>query len=242
MEPFVVKSSADADEMLRTTADRLAQRPGDDAAHEVRARAFLALGQLADAQQHAAAAVRLDPDEVRYRELLAEILAASGRQRDAALEYARLGRNDPRQVAWALAEAEAWLAAGDGEQAVEAARQAIRLDPAIADGQLVLARGLIRIGDAPGALGAASRAAEARPGDLSAREVIADAEWLAGRHVEAFIGFAQLAGASSGQDRSRIAAKARALYGQRAGWLGRVMVALPPLFVFALRRGWLTVR
>lgn len=235
-------SSVHAEEILRATTDRLANRPGDDAAHELRARAFLTLGRLEEAEQDAAAAVRLDPDEVRYRELLAEVLATRGAHRDAALEYARLARNDPRQVAWALAEANEWLAAADGAQAVEAARQAIRLDRTNADAQLVLARGLTRIGDASAALTAAARAAELRPGDTSAREALADALWLAGRDAEAFADFAALAAALVGSDRVRLTAKARALYRQRAGRLGRLIAALPPLFAFALRRGWLALR
>jgi hypothetical protein len=36
-------------------------------------------------------------------------------------------------------------------------------------------------------------------------------------------------------------AKARKLYRQRAGWAGRLLVAVPPLFAAAFRRGWLTV-
>ncbi len=242
MEPSATNPSADADEILRTTTDRLAQRPGDDAAHEGRARALLALGRLDEAEHDAAAAVRLDPDEVRYRELLAEILAARGSHRDAALEYARLARNDPRQVAWVLAEAHEWVAASDGARAVAAARDVLRLDPTSADGQLALARGLIRIGDAGAALAAASRAAELLTGDPSVREVVADAEWLAGRYGEAFVGFAELARVRSGQDRSRVAAKARALYRHRAGWIGRLVAGMPAVFALALRRRWLAVR
>ncbi len=232
----------DAEAVLQETTDRLANRPGDDAAHELRARALLALGRLDEAESDAAAAVRLDPDEVRYRELLAEVLAARGAHRDAAFEYARLARNDPRQVAWTLAEANERLAAADGAQAVEAARQAIRLDPTNADAQLVLARGLTRVGDASAALAAATRALEQRPGDALALETLADALWLASRLAEAFDRFSQLAVELSGVDRARVVAKARSLYRQRAGWLGRLVARLPPVFGWALRRGWLALR
>ncbi|MGH2457186.1 MAG: tetratricopeptide repeat protein, partial [Candidatus Limnocylindria bacterium] len=92
-------------EVLRLTDAILGERPGDDAAHELRARALLALGRSEEAERHAADAVRLDPDEIRYRELLAQILAARGAHRDAAAEYGRLARNDPRQQAWMVAEA-----------------------------------------------------------------------------------------------------------------------------------------
>ena len=71
--------------VLRLTDALLARRPGDDAAHEYRARAFLALGRADEAERHAADAVRLDPDEIRYRELLAETLAAGGAHREAAV-------------------------------------------------------------------------------------------------------------------------------------------------------------
>ncbi|MEO7869884.1 MAG: tetratricopeptide repeat protein, partial [Candidatus Limnocylindria bacterium] len=134
---------------------RIEERPGDDAAHELRARAHLALGRLENAERDAAAAVRLDPDEVRYRELLAEVLAARGAHRDAAAEFARLARNDPRQVAWTVAEAAERLGASDPDGGVKAARQAVRLDPTNADAQLALARGLIRLGDPRAALAAA---------------------------------------------------------------------------------------
>ena len=48
------------------------------------ARALLALGRLDEAERHAQDAVRLDPEEVRYRELLAQVLSAGGAHRDAA--------------------------------------------------------------------------------------------------------------------------------------------------------------
>ena len=63
--------------IARTTA-RIRERPGDDAAHAERATALVGLGRFEEAERDAADAVRLDPDEVRYRELLAAI--QSGRR------------------------------------------------------------------------------------------------------------------------------------------------------------------
>ena len=102
--------------VLRLTDALLAARPGDDAAHEYRARAFLALGRLDEAEQHAEDAVRLDPDEIRYRELLAQMLSARARTgtrrsstaaslatiRDRRRGRSRRPRSDsgPRSPAW----------------------------------------------------------------------------------------------------------------------------------------------
>jgi predicted Zn-dependent protease len=219
----------------------LAERPGDDAAHEARARAHLALGHLADAEADAMDAVRIDPDEVRYRELLAEIQSRRGEHADAAAEYARLARRDPAQVAWTVAEAEERIEASDAEKGVDAARRAVRLDPGSFEAQLALARGLIHTGD-PRALAAASRASDLQPGNASAREALSDAQWLAGRERAAFDGFAGLAGELAGADRARVLAKARSLYRERAGWLGRRLGSSPWLFAFALGRGWLRIR
>jgi predicted Zn-dependent protease len=132
----------DHEEVLRLTDAILAERPGDDAAHEMRARALLALGRADEAQRHAADAVRLDPEEIRYRELMAEVLSAGGAHRDAAVEYGRLARNDPRQRAWILAEAGERLDADQAARAADAARRAVRLDPADAEAQLGHARGV----------------------------------------------------------------------------------------------------
>ncbi len=221
---------------------RIAERPGDDAAHELRARAHLALGHLDDAEHDAAAAVRLDPDEVRYRELLAEVLAVRGAHRDAAAEFARLARRDPRQVAWTVAEAWERLGASDPDGGVRVARQAIRLDPTNADAQLTLARGLIRLGDPTAALTAAARAAELRPADPEVREVLADALWLAGHAPQAFTAFRSLLQDLGDADRRRVLAKARELHRMHAGWAGRLVASVIPLFAFAFRRGWLSVR
>lgn len=230
------------EEALRRTDAILAERPGDDAAHEARARALLALGRLEEAEEDAMDAVRLDPDEVRYRELLAEIQSRRGEHADAAAEYARLARRDPRQVAWTVAEAAERIEAAEAGKGVEAARRAVRLDPGNFDAQLALARGLIHLGDAAAALPAAARASDLRPGDAAAREALADALWLSGREPAAFDEFRALASELAGRDRERVLAKARSLYRQRAGWLGRVLVSAPPIFAFALRRGWLRVR
>ena len=200
---------------------RLVERPGDDAAREGRARALLALGRLAEAEADAAHAVRLDPDEVRYRELLAEIQSRRGEHSDAAAEYARLARNDPRQVAWTLAEATERIESADAAGGIDAARRALRLAPDSFDAQLALARGLIRLGDPPAAQAAAKRAADLRPSSPAARETLADALWLADRAGLAFDEFRLLADELSGPDRERVLAKARSLYRGHAGWLGR---------------------
>ena len=94
---------SDPGQAVAVATERLAVRPGDDAAHEARARALMTLGRLQEAEADAMDAVRLDPDEVRYRELLAEIQSQRGEHADAAVEYARLARRDPRQVAWTVA-------------------------------------------------------------------------------------------------------------------------------------------
>lgn len=227
--------------VLRITDAMLEDRPGDDAAHEYRARALLALDRLEEAEAHAADAVRLDPDEIRYRELLAEVRARLGAHDDAAWEYARLARNDPRQPDWMLAEARERLDAADPRRAVDAARRATRLDPRDGRAHLALSRGLARSGDVRGAVQAGLAAVELLPDDAGAREALADAQWLADDDATAFDAFRALAAELEGGDRRRILAKARALYRQHAGWAGRVVAGIGPLFALAFARGWLRV-
>jgi tetratricopeptide (TPR) repeat protein len=230
-----------ADVLQRTDAI-LAERPGDDAAHELRARALLALGRVDEAEGHAADAVRLDPDEIRYRELLAETLAAAGAHRDAAAEYGRLARGDPRQRDWALAEAAELLSGADAEDAVVAARRAVRLDATDGEAQLALARALTRVGEARGALAAASLAVELLPASALARETLADARWLSQQDAAAFGDFRSLASDLTGAARERVLAKARSVYRRSAGPIGRLVAGWPWLFNLALRFGWVTVR
>lgn len=227
--------------VLRLTDGILAERPGDDAAHEHRARALLALGRPEEAERHAADAVRLDPDEIRYRELLAEALSAVGAHRDAAAEFGRLARNDPRETTWTVAEAEERLGAAQPGMGVDAARRAVRLAPDNGRAQLALARALARTGDARGAIGAATRAAELLPGDLGAREALADAHWLGDRDGEAWAEFRALAGELRGADQGRVVEKARTLYRQHAGVPGRLVAAVRPVFREAFTRGWLGI-
>ena len=232
----------DHDEVLRRTGTILADRPGDDAAHELRARSLLALERFDEAEVEASDAVRLDPDEIRYRELLAEVLAAMGDHRDAADEYHRLSRGDPAQGAWTLAEARERLGAAQPRMGVDAARQAVRLDPGNGAAQLALAQGLARLGEGREALAAATRAVEILPGEAEAREALADARWLTGDSPAAFAEYGSLVAELRARDRSRVLEKARTLYRQRAGRLGRVVAAMPPVFAVALRVGWLHVR
>ncbi len=214
----------------------LADNQGQDAVHELRARALVALDRLTEAEVDAQAAVRLDPDEIRYRELLAEVLAGSGAHREAADEYGRLARLDPRQAAWVRAEADERLAAAEADEAVMAARRALRLDPDDAAAQLTLTRGLLRAGHATAALEAAERAMVLSPGDDAARETLADAQWLAGDEPRALAGYAALA-RGSGASAAAAVDKARALYRSRAGRVGRLLAGIGPLFGWRLRTG-----
>lgn len=229
------------EEVLRLTDAILGERPGDDAAHEFRARALLALGRLDEAERHAVDAVRLDPDEIRYRELLAHVLSRRGAHRDAAAEFGRLARNDPRQPDWTVAEARERIGASQASMGVEAARRAVRLDSGNGRAQLTLAQALARTGDARGALQAAARAVELLPGEPATREALADALWLADRDAQAFDEFRALAGEVSGADRDRVVGKAQTLYGQHAGPVGRVIASIGPLFDLAFGRGWLRI-
>ena len=227
--------------VLRLTDAILASRPGNDAAHEFRARAFLALGRPDEAERHAAAAVRLDPEEVRYRELMAQILSAAGAHRDAAAEYGHLARNDPRETTWTVAEAEERLGAAQPGMGVDAARRAVRLAPRNGRAQLALSQALARTGDVRGAFGAATAAVELLPDDPAAREALADAHWLADEDAAAFDEFSSLATELEGTARDRVVRKARTRYRQHAGWGGRLLAAIGPVFVMALKRGWLRV-
>ena len=233
--------AADHELVLRLTDAILAERPGDDAAHEYRARALLALGRPEEAERHAADAVRLDPDEVRYRELLAQTLSALGAHRDAAAEFGRLARNDPRQTTWTLAEAEERLGAAQPGMSVDAARRAVRLAPSNGRAQLALSNALARTGDARGAYQAATAASDLLPGDPAAREALADASWLADDDAAAFDEYRALASEAEGPDRDRLLGKARALYRQHAGLGGLMLAAIGPVFRLALGRGWLHV-
>jgi tetratricopeptide (TPR) repeat protein len=229
------------EDVLRLTDAVLAQTPGNDAAHEYRARALLALGRLGEAERHAQDAVRLDPEEIRYRELLAHILSDEGAHRDAAAEFGRLARNDPREAEWTLAEARERIDASQPDMGVAAARRAVRLDPRNGQAQLALAQGLARTGDARGAYQAAALAVELLPGDPLAREALADAHWLADQDAAAFAEFRALADELDGGERDRIIGKARTLYRQHAGWAGRLLARIGPLFELAFARGWLHV-
>ena len=229
------------EEVLRLTDALLSERPGDDAAHEYRARALLALGRLEEAEQHAKDAVRLDPDEVRYRELLAQVLSSGGAHRDAAAEFGRLARNDPRQTAWTLAEAQERLGASQPAMGVEAAQRAVRIEPRNGSAQLALSQALARTGDARGAFQAAGAATRLLAGIPEAREALADARWLGNDDATAFDEFRSLANELTDGDRDRVITKARTLYRQHAGFGGRLVAGIGPLFSLAYRRGWLHV-
>lgn len=231
----------DHEAVLAATDARLAGHPGDDAAHELRARALLAQGRIEEAERHAADAVRLDPEEIRYRELLAQVLAAGGAHREAAEEFGRLARNDPRQGEWTLAEAEQRLGAAQPGMSVDAAQRAVRLDPRNGQAQLTLSRALARTGDGQGALRSAGAALRLLGGHPDAREALADARWLTSEDAAAFEDYRTLATELHDEPRRRVTKKARTLYRQQAGWLGRALAAIGPLWELAFRNGWIGV-
>ena len=107
--------------------------------------------------------------------------------------------------------------------------------------QLALSQALARTGDARGAFQAAGAAARLLAGLPEAREALADARWLNNDDATAFDEFRTLANELTGADRDRVVTKARTLYRQHAGWAGRLVAGLGPLFSLAFRRGWLHV-
>jgi len=231
----------DHEAVLRLTHELLSKRPGDDAAHEYRAHSLLAVGRLDEAEQHAQDAVRLDPDEIRYRELLAQVLSSQGAHRDAAAEFGRLAKIAPRQTTWTVAEAQERLGASQPSMGLEAARRAVRLEPRNGRAQLAFSQALARTGDARGAIQAAAVAHRLLDGLPEAREALADARWLADEDVAAFEEFRSLATELTGPDRDRVMAKARTVYRQHTGWAGRIVAGIGPLFDLAFRRGWVRV-
>lgn len=241
-EAAAALESGDHETVLRLTDELLVARPGDDAAHALRARALLALDRLDEAERHAADAVRLDPDEIAYRELLAEVRSRGGAHGDAAYEYARLAKIDPRQTEWVAAEARERADAQQPETAVQAARRALRLDPNNAPAQLALARGLVALRDPRESLPAAEAAFALMPGDLTARELLADARRISGRHGDAWRDYRALASELRGADARRIVEKARRLYRERTRGIERALAGWGPLFSAAFRSGWLSPR
>jgi hypothetical protein len=117
----------------------------------------------------------------------------------------------------------------------------VRLAPRNGRAQLALSQALARTGDTRGAFQAATLATELLPGDAAAREALADAHWLADEDAAAFDEFRALAEELAGADRERVLAKARRLWRQHAGWAGRLLGAIDPLFRLAFRRGWLRI-
>lgn len=87
-----------------------------------------------------------------------------------------------------------------------------------------------------------TRRCASSPGSLEAREALADAHWLADDDGAAFAEFRSLADELDGAERERVIGKARFLYRQHAGALGRVLASIGPLFALAFGRGWLSVR
>ncbi|MGH2380099.1 MAG: hypothetical protein ACRDG7_02635, partial [Candidatus Limnocylindria bacterium] len=124
----------------------------------------------------------------------------------------------------------------------DAARRAVQLEPRNGRAQLALSQALARTGDPRGAFQAAGAATRLLGGLPEAREALADARWLGDDDATAFNEFQILANEMQGTDADRVIAKARTLYLQHAGWAGRLIAGIGPLFAFAFRRGWLRVR
>ncbi len=210
--------------------------PGDDAAHEYRARALLALGRLDEAERHAQDAVRLDPDEIRYRELLAQILSSEGAHRDAAAEFGRLARNDPRQTTGPCPRRRSGSARRSRRWASR--RRGVRFSLIRATG-VRSSRSRRRWRDRRRARGVRAAAPRARSccRRPEAREALADARWLSRRRMRRrSTNFASSRDEQRGADRHRVDEKARKLCtgSMPVGWTAlrgrsvRCSTGLPP--------------
>ena len=145
-----------------------------------------------------------------------------GAHRDAAVEFGRLARNDPRQTTWTVAEAEERLGAAQPGMGVDAARRAVRLAPDNGRAQLALAQALARTGDARGAFQAATRAASCCPAIRPpARRWPMPSGWRRGRGCLRRVPGARRRARPAAP--RRVVRKARTLYRQHAGWLGRLV-------------------
>ena len=221
----------------------LAERPGDDAAHELRARALLALGRLEEAEAARPwTPCASTPTRSATASCWPRSCRARGEHRDAAAEYR----------AWRAAiPAPEWLTVAEAGERLEAPRRRRRASrrPERRSGstrgngraQLALAQGLVHL---------ATRAAPTRPRrarcDLlrptapRAKRSRTRAGWRGTRR-----GVRRLPrpGPRAGGRRLHAGWSTRraALYRPGAGWLGRLVTWLPFCFAVAFRRGWLTV-
>ena len=209
----------------------------DDAAHEYRARAFLALGRLPEAEEHAQAAVRLDPDEIRYGGLLAQVLSAEGAPRCRG-RVGRLARNDPRETAWTIArrprsgsersQPGMGVDTGSPGSAAGAGRRPRPAGAGAGPGPTGDARGVSRAQPRPGCFPTTRLAARPRPMPLARRRRTAPRSTSTPRWPAGF----------AAPDRERVARKARTLHRRPRLARGRALAAIGPAFDLALRNGW----
>ncbi len=160
---------------------------GGAALYELAGRIALVQRQPDRAARHFRTALDLDPDNLRYRELLARAQVLSGRYEEASGTLGLLieaeGYTPPATV-WSML-GDCRMARSQPDEAREAYRQVTRLRPEDGRGWTCLARAQLALGDAGQAEASANRALGLSPRDVESMLLLAHARTQLGRSDEA---------------------------------------------------------
>ena len=160
------------------------------------ARVLIRLDRPQDALPHAEDAVRLEPDDARWRLLLADAEGGSGNMAAAAVQLEEAERLAPGNLAAVRELARLYLRMKRLDRAIEACYQWLKLDPSAAEAYVMLGGCRYSLGEYPTARGAFQQAAALDPSNLRAqlgmaycdiklkRSALAqqELEWLARQH------------------------------------------------------------
>jgi len=224
--------------LARVTSE-LAKHPNDPKLVQMSGMVYMAVSDLPKAEAAYRKLLELDANSMDAYNGLGTIYMSQNRLDEARKSFEEMAKRPGTQVAAETMLGTILVRQNKMSEARGRFERAVQLDPRNGQAQLALAQALTRTGDARGAFQAASLAAELLPSDLEAREALADAHWLAGQETAAFEEFRALVNEVHGADRDRVVSKARTLYRRRAGFLGRLIAGIGPLFELAFDNGWL---